>query len=127
MNVRRYRLNLERTYTDRVIVKRMDKVKVNGETKQQLITVYDQQPCRLSQKVLGANGQTETVNKITYDTKLFIAPELEIKQGDTLKVTRGRNTTTGWEAIAPGREYKAGEPFIYESHQEISIQRDGNA
>ncbi|WP_410769585.1 ABC transporter ATP-binding protein [Fontibacillus sp. BL9] len=127
MNIRRYRLALERKYTDRVTVKRMGRVKVNGETKQQLVTVYEGQPCRISQKALGINGQTETVNQIAYDTKLFIAPELEIKQGDTLTVTRGRNIAAGWEAVAPGREYKAGEPFPYETHQEISLQRKDTA
>lgn len=117
MNIRRYRLALERTYTDRLTVQRIEKVKVNGETKQRLVTVYEQQPCRISQKTLGTNGQTESVNRIAYETKLFIAPELEIKQGDTLTVTRGPLTRT----------YTAGEPFLYESHQEISIQRKTEA
>ncbi|MNI47652.1 hypothetical protein D3C73_1021830 [compost metagenome] len=117
MNIRRYRLAIERTYTDRMTVQRVEKVKVNGETKQQLVTVFEQQPCRISQKTLSANGQTESVNKIAYETKLFTSPELEIKQGDTLTVTRGNIT----------RKYTAGEPFPYESHQEISIQREDKA
>lgn len=117
MNIRRYRLALERTYTDRLTVQRIEKVKVNGETKQHLVTVYTDQPCRISQKSLGTNGQTESVNRIAYETKLFLAPELEIKQGDTLTVTRGHITRT----------YTAGEPFPYPSHQEISIQRKTEA
>lgn len=117
MNIRRYRLALERTYADRVTVQRVEKVKVNGETKQQLVTVFEQRPCRISQKTLGTNGQTESVNNIAYETKLFIAPELEIRQGDTLTVTRGEFTRT----------YTAGEPFPYSSHQEISIQRKDEA
>lgn len=117
MNIRRYRLALERMYTDRVTVQRVEKVKVSGETKQQLVTVYTDQPCRISQKSLGTNDQTESVNNIAYETKLFAAPELEIKQGDTLTVTRGQITRT----------YTAGEPFPYPSHQEISIQRKTEA
>ncbi len=117
MNIRRYRLALERTYTDRVTVQRVEKVKVNGETKQRTVVVYTDQPCRISQKTLGTNDQTESVNHIAYETKLFAAPELEIKQGDTLTVTRGQLTRT----------YTAGEPFMHESHQEISIQRKTEA
>lgn len=117
MNIRRYRKALEKMYTDRVKVQRYEKTKVNGETKKQLVTVYEQQPCRISQKTLAANGQTETINKIAYDTKLFIAPELDIKQGDTLTVTRGRIS----------HSYTAGEPFPYETHQEISLDREDKA
>lgn len=117
INYARHRRKLEKTYEDRVTVQRIEKVKVNGETKQQLVGVYEQQPCRISQKTLGTNGQTESTNNTMYETKLFIAPELEIKQGDSLTVSRGQVT----------REYTAGESFVYASHQEISIQRKDKA
>lgn len=82
-----------------------------------LAPIYTDQACRISQKALGTNGQSEAQNDIRYETKLFIAPELEIKQGDEVIVTRGTVT----------RKYQAGEPFPYPSHQEVSLQRKGRA
>jgi hypothetical protein len=121
----KHRAAIERLYTDRCIVYRYGDAKneVTKETKQTPQPVQINQPCRLSQRAIGQNNQTEAQNDIRYETKLFIAPEIEIRQGDMLEVTRGRDTPEGWEPIAPTRKYKAGEPFIYATHQEISIQR----
>jgi hypothetical protein len=121
----KHREAIERLYTDRCTVYRYGDAKneVTKETKQTPQPAHSDQLCRLSQQSLGQNGQTEAQNDIRYETKLFIAPEIEIKQGDMLEVTRGRDTPAGWEAIAPMRKYEAGEPFIYATHQEISIQR----
>ncbi|MNV23493.1 hypothetical protein D3C71_1145060 [compost metagenome] len=119
MNIRRYRKALERTYTDRVTAQRNGKYTdpVTHETRLGLYQVYADKPCRISQKSLGSNGQTETVNNIAYEIKLFAAPELDIKQGDKLTVTRGRVT----------RIFTAGEPFPYPTHQEISLGREAKA
>lgn len=115
MNIRRYRKALEKTYTDKASVYRHEKVKDPNtkETKLVPVAFITDQPCRISQKALGQNNQSEAENTIQYETKLFIAPELEIKQGDMLEVTRG----------VVKRKYTAGEPFVYSTQQEISIQR----
>lgn len=121
----RHRKAIEKLYTDRTTIYRYEKVKdpISRETKLIPVPVYSDHPCRISQKALGSNGQTEAQNDIAYETKLFVAPELEIKQGDMLEVTRGRITTKGWEPISATRKYAAGEPFLYPTHQEVSIQR----
>ena len=110
---------IERLYEDKATISRYTEYEdpVTKETRLELIPVYENQPCRISQRALGANTQTENVNQIVYETKLFISPNIEIKQGDVIEVTRG--TTT--------RKYTAGEPFIYPTHQEVSIQRDDEA
>lgn len=115
MSIERHRRVIERMYTDRVTVYRYQQFKdpVTKETKLVLQPVNTDQPCRISQRALGTNNQTEAQNEIAYETKMFIAPELEIRQGDLLEVTRGTVT----------RRYTAGEPFLYPTHQEISIQR----
>lgn len=117
MNVARYRRAIERLYTDRCTIYRYQAVKDpdTKETKQVLQPVYVDRPCRISQRALGTNGQTEAQNDIRYETKLFIAPELEIRQGDSIEVTRG----------GVMRRYTAGEPFVYSTHQEVSLQRKG--
>ncbi|MGG4344927.1 ABC transporter ATP-binding protein [Paenibacillus lautus] len=127
MDFTEYREALTVWYTDRTTVYRYEKVKdpVTKETKLVQVAFVTDQPCRISQKsmAIGQNNQSDAQNDIQYETKLFIAPELEIKQGDMMEVTRGKITAAGWEPIAPTRKYTAGEPFIYPTHQEISLQR----
>ena len=115
MNVARYRRAIERLYTDRCTIYRYQAVKDPDTKETKLVPqpVYVDQPCRISQRALAQNGQTEAQNNIAYETKLFIAPELEIRQGDSIEVTRNDVT----------RRYKAGEPFLYSTHQEVSLQR----
>jgi len=114
INYARHRRVLERMYEDSATIKRYVEVeKPWGETKLEEVIVSEGQPCRVSQKALGPNGQTEAQNNISYETKLFIAPEVDIKQGDVIEVARGDVT----------RSYTAGEPFPYPTHQEISLQR----
>lgn len=115
MDIERHRRAIERLYTDRATIYRHQPVKnpVTKTTKLVAQPVYTDQPCRISQRALGQNNQTEAQNEIQYETKLFIAPEVEIKQGDLLEVTRGTVT----------RRYTAGEPFVYSTHQEVSLQR----
>lgn len=122
---RRHRKAIEKFYTDRATIYQYQKVKdpVTKETKLALVPVYSDRPCRISQKALAQNVQTEAQNDIRYETKLFIAPELEIVQGDMLEVARGRITAKGWEPISATRKYTAGEPFIYTTHQEVSLER----
>lgn len=125
MNLTRHRQAIERLYTDRATIYRHDKVKdpVTKETKLVAAVLYADQTCRISQKDLARNEQTEAQNDIGYESKLFVAPELELRQGDLLEVTRGQITQAGWEPIGPARKYTAGEPFLYSTHQEISLQR----
>ncbi|MFK0524756.1 ABC transporter ATP-binding protein [Paenibacillus illinoisensis] len=105
-------------YTDLVSVQRSEKVKKpNGATEVQWVTKHTNVPCRISQTGLAANTQTDTTNDIDYSSKLFLSPLVEIKQGDKLTVTREGLT----------REYTAGEPFIYPTHQEINLDRDVKA
>ena len=124
----KHRRAIERLYVDRATLKRnVESEKPSGETVLEEVVVFEDQPCRLSQKSPAVNGQTEAQNDISYEVKLFIAPEVEIVQGDVLEVARGKLTPEGWEQIAPPREYTAGEPFLYPTHQEVSLQRKGTA
>jgi len=110
-----YRAQIETLYEDTANIYRYEKIKNpdTGITEEKTVLKYADQPCRISQKALATNGQTDAQNDIQYETKLFIAPELDIMQGDLLEVTRGAVT----------RRYSAGEPFLYPTHQEVSIQR----
>jgi hypothetical protein len=113
-----YREALEETYEDVCTISGYrNKTKPNGGTVSVLTTLYTDQPCRLSQMALGTNGQTETVNQVAYETKLFISPDVTIEQGDNIEVTHAGHK----------RLYSAGEPFPYPTHQEVSLERKGKA
>ncbi|AVF27079.1 ABC transporter ATP-binding protein [Paenibacillus larvae] len=114
----RHRKTIEKMYEDQATISGFREVtKPNGSTNLAPVVVYENQPCRISQRALGANTQTDAENKISYETKLFISPDLHIKQGDVVKVRRGTGE----------KEYTAGEPFLYPTHQEVSLQRKGYA
>lgn len=125
INFAEYRAAIETMYTDRVTVYRHEKVMdpITKETKLVPVAFVENHPCRISQKALGQNNQSDAQNDIRYETKLFLDPEQEIRQGDMLLVTRGQIIDAEWTLIAPTRKYTAGEPFIYPTHQEVSIQR----
>lgn len=111
----RHRRRMEKGYTDRCTIYEYQWVydPNRGEDVQKPIPIVVDQPCRISQRALGTNNQTEAQNNIQYETKIFVAPEFPIQQGNMLTVTRD-----GVE-----RKYHAGEPFKYPTHQEVSIQR----
>lgn len=118
VNYATHRRIIERLYEDRCTIARVIEVKMPwGETRFERQVIASNIPCRISQRALATNNQDETVNVIDYETKLFIAPNIEIRQGDEIEVTRGLIT----------RKYTAGEPFVYPSHQEVSLQRRENA
>lgn len=79
---------------------------------------YENKPCRVSKQSLSKNNQTDTVNQVAYELKLFIAPEVEIKQGDEIEVTN----KFGNKEI-----YKAGEGFPYNTHQEVILSKEDKA
>lgn len=118
-----HRAAVEMLYEDRAtILRRIEVTKPSGETvlSADPVAVYTDQPCHLSQSGLPKNGQTEAQNDIRYEVKLFIAPELVIRQGDVIRVTRATN-----QAVTT---YTAGEPFPpYGSHQEVGLLREGYA
>lgn len=115
INYSRHRRRIEKMYEDTCTISRYDKVKnpATKQTKSELQTIYSDQPCRISQKALASNDQTETQNTISYQTKLFISPELDIRQGDEVSVTRA----------GVSNQYQAGEPFRYPTHQEVILLR----
>jgi len=118
MQYSRHRKAIERMYTDRATISReIESESPSGETKLTQAAVFEDQPCRISQKALSQNTQSEAQNDVRYETKLFIAPELDIRQGDSIDIVRGSVML----------HYTAGEPFPYTTHQEISVQRRGYA
>ncbi|APC81233.1 TPA: hypothetical protein ACXDAZ_004108 [Clostridium botulinum] len=93
---------------------------VTKETKTGInpIPKYEKQSCKVSKQSLSKNNQTDTTNNINYELKLFINPEVEIKQGDEIEVANAFDVKT---------KYKAGEGFSYYTHQEVILNKEDKA
>ena len=77
------------------------------------IAVLENQSCKLSFSTIKASEQTESANQVTQVIKLFIAPEVEIKEGSKLVITHNGKVS----------EYKnSGVPSIFPTHQEIVLE-----
>lgn len=80
--------------------------------------IHENIPCKLSKKTINPTNQTEMANTIQYSPVLFINPDITIKPGSRIIVTQNGVT----------REFEqSGEPFVYETHQEIVLQRTDRA
>lgn len=111
------RKEIEKTYFDKANIYRNEKIKVNGQTKFIPKLIYENQPCALSKKTLADNNQSDSNNQIGYNVTLFIAPEIDIKQGDLIDVNH-------FDKV---KKYVAGEPFEYVTHQEVNLLREDRA
>lgn len=82
-------------------------------TTQREMSVLENQPCRVSFKAVSQAKGSEMATAAPQVIKLFLAPELVIKPGSKISVTRKGVTT----------DYKnSGQPAIYETHQEIILE-----
>ncbi len=105
---------LESTYTGLCAIVEYQEVVVNYETRTEEVTVIKNQPCKLSKKTISPANQSEVATTVAYAPLLFIAPEVEIKPGSIIIISQNGVT----------RKYeRSGEPFIYETHQELTLQR----
>ncbi len=109
---------IERLYTGLCDV--IDQQEIfDPETKQtsfESVTVAERQPCRLSYSNISqaVQGNAAAIQQVI---KLFIAPEVIVKAGARVDVTQNGRTTS----------YKAaGQPAIYNSHQEIMLELAGD-
>lgn len=82
------------------------------------VPIHENIPCKLSKKTISAADDGEVANTIKYEPVLFINPDIEIKAGSKIVITQHGVT----------RQFKrSGEPFVYETHQEIVLQRTDTA
>jgi hypothetical protein len=88
--------------------------KENKSTGFQDVVVLESEPCRLSFKTISNTNHTDTAaSAVTQITKVFLAPEIQVKPGSKLTITQNGVTN----------EYKSsGEPAIYSTHQEIILE-----
>lgn len=105
---------IESTYDGVAVVEEYQQVKdeVTKLTSNEVVVVLKNQPCRLSFEKLQIVNQTESAAEVTQTTKLFIAPDIEIRPGSKITVTQVGRTA----------EYTySGVPAVYDTHQEIIL------
>lgn len=94
------------------IIERRAVIENNITKNKEEVIVESEKPCRVSFEDIYANTETDTEAKKIQKIKLFIAPELVIKPGSKIVVTRKNRVTI----------YKnSGEPAVYDTHQEIML------
>nr|DAL93840.1 MAG TPA: head closure knob [Caudoviricetes sp.] len=111
---------IESQYEHICIIKEFKSVKdpVTKVTSKKDVIVLENQPCRLSYKNVTSTNQTEANATVQQTIKLFIAPEIKIREGSKIFVEHEGRTT----------EFKhSGKPAIYSSHQEIVLELVDNA
>lgn len=105
---------IERLYTDVCDVynqvERFDEA--TGQTYSESVRVGVSLPCRVSFGAIASAEQNESAT-LKQTIKLFVAPDVDIKAGSRVNVTRNGKVL----------EYKAsGQPSLYSSHQEIMLE-----
>lgn len=110
---------IERFYTDSCNVYEEKSVRDPDTklTKRDWVKVNEEPyKCRLSFKAKRPSGSMEGAGTEEQQIELFMAPEAVVKAGSKLEVTRNGTTMT----------YKnSGVPAIYDTHQEILLEKEG--
>lgn len=105
---------IESLYKDTCdVVEYQSYTKANKSTGKQEVTVIENQPCKLSYSAIKSNDDTESAESLSQITKLFIAPELNIKPGSKI-IVKHQNRTLEFQ--------NSGLPGVFESHQEIMLK-----
>lgn len=111
-----HRKVIELMYEDILTVTEYVKSK-NAKTKlmeSQEVVVLEQHPCKLSyENIVQASG-SESATHIEQTIKVFMAPEIEVKEGSKLTITTKAGITKDF--------VQSGIPAIYPTHQEIMLK-----
>lgn len=105
---------IERLYTDSCNVIEYQEV-TNPDTHitdMQEVVVYEKVPCKLSHKKIQSSGEG-VAGSLILSSQLILSPDLVIKAGSKIDVTR-KGVTTSYK--------NSGEPARYNNHQEIILE-----
>lgn len=108
------RPNIERMYRGTLTVHEWEVVNdpVTHITSEAEVVIVENQPCLLSNTSTAPTTSAEGVPSVTKITKIFVAPDIPIKDGSKLVVTQDGVTNT-YE--------RSGKPSVYPTHQEVTV------
>ena len=104
---------LESTYFDKCTIKRKEKVKnpITGVTETVEVIIVEDVKCALSTHNSDNAILVDGVGKVVQIHKLFLNPNINLQEGDTVEVT-----SIGIKSI-----YLASKPFYYSSHSQTLL------
>lgn len=106
---------IEQTYDCRCnIIEHQKYEKENKSTNFKDVVVLENQKCKLSFETISKNSQDDVKSNTVQTTKLFIAPEIDIKEGSRIDVTNVLGKIISYKS--------SGKPAIYQTHQEIMLE-----
>lgn len=85
----------------------------NKRTENKEVVVLEKKPCRVSYETISNSDETEMQNNTSQKIKLFIAPEITIKEGSKIVVRKGNSVETFKNSGIPAR---------YDTHQEVILE-----
>lgn len=108
------RKTIESTYIGLCdIIEIKEVVDTDGSNTFKGVTTYIDVPCRLSFEKNQATSINDNVTEVSQNTKLFIAPEVNVKSSSKIIVKQNGVTNS----------YKnSSQPAIYNTHQEINLE-----
>ena len=118
MNAEKIRKAIEKTYINTCNIYSFKKVQEGSITKLAKVLDYENIKCALSQESLKTAENNQSHSKIDYDAKLFISPEIKLLAGSEIEIA-GFGKTQAFKYV--------GEPFVYETHQEVLLKREEKA
>ena len=103
---------LESTYFDKCTIKRKEKIKNpnTGVTETVEKIICENVKCALSKNDV-QSMQVDGIGKLSYSHTLFLNPNVDVQEGDTVEVTN-----MGIKSI-----YLSSKPFIYPSHSQTLL------
>ena len=103
---------LESTYFDKCTIKRKEKIKnpSTGVTETVEKIICENVKCALSKNDV-QSMQVDGIGKLSYSHTLFLNPNVDVQEGDTVEVT-----SMGIKSI-----YLSSKPFIYPSHSQTLL------
>lgn len=112
MNLSFARKHIEQLYFDKCSVIEYQHVTEGNLSYVREVQVYSDIPCHISHKTIVHATEGMSAN-IALVSKLHVAPEIQIKAGSKIIVTRH----------GVSKVYKnSGEPAVYQTHQEIVLE-----
>ena len=104
---------LESTYFDKCTIKRKEKIKNpnTGVTETKEVIIVEDVKCALSTHNSDNAILVDGVGKIVQIHKLFLNPNINLQEGDTVEVS----------SMGKISNYLASKPFYYSSHSETLL------
>lgn len=94
---------------------------VTKVTSKKEVTVLSNQPCNLSYSTPTGGKDTEAATIITQVPMLFISPDIAIKAGSKIVITKKSDTVIA-DSVKTTAYKNSGVPAVYSGHQQIVLE-----